>query len=439
MKEYIGQPDNVKLHDEYEDFLQKNGKFTISRLDLLDTKLLIQSNKYTSYKFYKNCYVSVTADLVETRAYDTLDENSLIWEHDKKDRDFFLFDVDEVKKGLYWDFIKNAIGWSEYLMKCIGYYAHDYRDEEGYMVITTEKSDDEKDGGRCGKNIFWKLFSLITTFKSTAASMIKKDNQLLQSWNYERIFVLSDIPKNFDLIFFKDMITDGAVVRKLYKDEFVVSVHDMAKLGGSSNYTFDDSDPGVKGRLRLVEFTKYYKDLGGVKNATGKMFPKDWNNEDYLYFDNIMMYCIQEYLYGNCIIKEQEISDTGWNRKFEGVHYHLYPFIKDNIEYWVSVGKVSNTVFNENYRKFREDGNIFKPMTSFKINKALTDYCEHFGIPFVCTYRKKNGELSDGVTWTENSCTIRGRFFGEEAKKFFNRNPDAKIETSEGVKEDLPF
>lgn len=434
LKGYIGTGSR-ELLDIYEDFLQKSGTWTIKRLDILDESEILQSSKYLSYKFYRNCYVSVDSEKIEIFDYSELSQ--LIWEHDKKDRDFKLVSAEEARKGLYSEFIGNAIGWSQYLMKCIGFYAHDYRDEEGYMVITTEKSDNEKDGGRCGKNIFWKLFSCITTFKSTAASMIKKDNQLLQSWNGERIFCLSDIPKNFELIFFKDMITDGAVVRKLYANEFVVSVHDMAKLGGSSNYTFDDSDPGVKGRLRLVEFTSYYKELGGVKAATGKMFPKDWNEDDFLYFDNIMMYCIQEYLAADCIIKEIEQSSSGWNRKFEGMYYHLYSFIKDNINDWISIGKVSNAAFNKSYLEFRVESNIHKAITSFTINKALVDYCEHFKIPFVCTYRKKNGELSDGMTWTENSVSIRGRLFGNEATKFLSRNPEA-LEVKEEI-ENLPF
>lgn len=430
LKVYIGLGCQ-ELFDAYEEFLQKSGVFTIKRLDVLDEKLLLQSNKTQSYKFFKNCYILIEGENVRVFEYDDLKE--LIWEEDKKDRNFTL--LEKCEYGEYWDFIKNAIGWSQYLMKCIGYYAHDYHDEEGYFVITTEKSENEKDGGRCGKNIFWKLFSLTTSFKSTAASMIKKDNQLLQSWNFERIFCLSDMPRNFDLIFFKDLITDGAVIRKLYKDEFNVDVHNMAKLGGSSNYTFDDSDPGVKGRLRIVEFTNYYKTLGGVKAATGKMFPKDWVEEDYLLFDNIIIRCIQEFLYGNCIIKENEISSTGWNRKFSGMYYHLYDFIKDNIENWTNLGKISNVSFNRCYMDFRIESNINKALTSHTINKALVDYCEHYQIPFVLTYRKKNGEMSDGVTWNENGVSTRGRLFGEEAIKFLSRNPEVSVEK----KEDLPF
>ncbi len=419
LKRYSGKLDNQDLMDCYEEFLQKSGKFTISRLDLFDESLLLKSGKDVSYKFYRNCYVSVDSEGIEVLSYEGL--NYLIWEEDKKNRDFRLLGNEEIKSGLYWEFINNAIGWSKYLMKCIGFYAHDYRDEESYLVITTEKSEHEKDRGRCGKNIFWKLFKEITTFKSTAASLIKKDNQLLQSWNYERVFCLADIPAGFDLIFFKDIITDGSVVKKLYKDEFSVDVHEMAKIGGSSNYTFDDSDPGVKGRLRLVEFTQYYKDLGGVKQATGKMFPKDWSEQDYLVFDNVMLNCISEYLHGEGVIKEQEISDGGWKRKFDDMYKGLHQFIISNIESWVKVGKVSNKMFNASYLEFRDENNIKNKVSTFTINKALVEYCDHFKICYVLTYQQKNGEMSDGVTWTDNGISVRGRLFGIEAEKFLSK------------------
>ena len=172
LKRYIGQEENIDLLDEFEDFLQKSGKFTITRLEPLDLSIVLRSTKKESYKFFKNCYIIINSDGVEVLDYSGL--NFKVWEKDIKNREFSLFEGD-VKNGLYWKFIKNAIGWSEYLMKCIGFYAHDFRDEESYLCITTEKCEDPKDGGGSGKNIFWKLFSLTTTFKSTAASMIKKD------------------------------------------------------------------------------------------------------------------------------------------------------------------------------------------------------------------------------------------------------------------------
>jgi len=431
LKAYIDQPDNIELLDVFEEFLQKSGKFTITRLEPLDLSIILRSTKQAAYKFYRNCYICITADDVEILSYDDLHHK--IWEKSKKDRDYFL---DYNYKGLYYDFINNAIGWSGYLMRCIGFYAHDFRDEEGYMIVTTEKCEDPKDGAGYGKNVFWKLFALTTTFKSTAATMIVKNNQLLQSWNGEKIFVFSDLPRNFDLKFFKDMVTDGAVIRKLYKDEYNIDVADMSKFGASSNYSIDDSDPGVKRRTRIVEFTDFYKKNGGVGIYHGKMFPQDWDEKDYLQYDNVIAACIQEYLLARNVIERIEMSGTGWAKKMEQNYKHLYDLIKQNIDNWVSLGKVSNKLLNDNYTAFRIESNISKALSSFSINKALEDYCEHFDIPFVHTYKKPNGEMSDGVAWKENNCTIKGRLFGEEAKKFLEKRGVSFEEIKE---DDLPF
>ena len=444
LKSYIGDFDNIKLLDKYEDFLQKSGTFTIKRLEELDKSMILVSTKKESYKFYKNCYYCITASGLEI--FDYLDLKHLIFEKDIKNRNFESISSElDLNVSLYYQFIQNAIGWSDYLMKCIGFYAHDFRDEESYLCNTTEKCEESKDGGGSGKNIFWKLFGQITSFKSTAASMIKKDNQFLQSWNGERVFVMADLPKGFDLIFFKDMITDGAVVRKLYKDEYNVDVSEMAKLGVSTNYSFDDSDPGIKRRLRIIEFNDYYTKNGGVKKVHGKMFPKDWDDLEYIYFDNIMAACIEAYLKAECIIERHEVSETGWSKKMEENYKHLYEFIRNSIDTFNAVGKISNKYFNDLYSNFRIENNITKALTAFSINRALTEYCEHFGIPFLHSYRKPNGEISDGAVWKDNTTTVKGRLFGLEVNKFLNRHPDYEIygkkseEIRSSSESDLPF
>ncbi|MEO5948426.1 MAG: hypothetical protein ABIP79_16535 [Chitinophagaceae bacterium] len=435
LKSYMDTED-IALLDLYEEFLQKSGKFTISRLGKLKDELILISNKKESYKFFKNCYICITKDGYSTFTYDDLNGYK-VWEKDIKDREFNF--ISSFNRGLYWNFIKNAIGWDQYLMKCIGFYSHDFRDEESYLIVTTEKCENPKDGGGSGKNIFWKLFGLTTSFKSVAASMIRKDTQFLQSWKFEKVFIMADMPKGFDLVFFKDMIDQGAVVKKLYKDEFDVEIADMAKFGASSNFSVDDSDPGIKRRLRLIEFTDFYTKVdGGVKTYhEGKMFPKDWDEDEYLLFDNIIAACIQEYLICESIINPKRVSDTGWAKKQEQVYKHLYDFVKGNIDNWVYAGKVSSKKLNEDYTSFRMDSNIQKALSAFTINKAIEDYCAHFSIGFVHTYRKENGEMSDGVVWKENGVSVKGRYFGEEAKKFLEKRGEA-VMVSEDV-EELPF
>jgi hypothetical protein len=407
MKDYIKE-DNIDLLSCYEAFLQNSGKFMITRLTPLDKAEVLKSTKKQSYKFFTNCYVAISAEDIEILKYSELDK--LIWEHSIQKRDFIRCSEKDWMGGLYCQFLSLAIsgGVSDYLKRCIGYYSHEHRDEEGYWIIATESCEDPEDGGGSGKNIFCNLFEQTTTYKPTPASMIRKDNNLLQSWDGQRVFCLGDIPKNFDLIFFKDIITGNAVVNKKYINEYSISIEDMPKIIGSSNYSFDDTDPGIKRRVRAIEFTDFFTKCGGVKKHFGKMFPKDWDSQEFLYFDNFIMSCIQEYFKADNIIDKSDLTSGGWSKQFEQKYHHLYEFFNSSIEGWINygiginIGKVKNDKFKDDYKTFCDENNINKQYTYTmnKINKALESYCKHFGIGF-----------DKDCVWKENNITFRGKYF----------------------------
>lgn len=411
--------------DCYESFLQNSGKFTISRLDSLDIELLLKSTKTTSYKFYSNCFIRITKEAYDILNYEE-DLTHLIWENDIKKRNFETILPIEWKHSLYFQLLDNSIGFNDYLLKCIGFYAHDHRDEEGYMIIATESCENPTDGGGSGKNIFWNLFSLITTFKSTPASMINLNNNLLQSWDGQRIFCLSDMPKGFDIIFFKDIITGNATVNKKYINEYSIDISDMCKLGASSNYSFDDADPGVRRRVRQLEFGDYYTIRGGVKKVHGKMFPKEWSELDYLHFDNIMIYAIMTYLKSDNIIDKLELTGGGWIKQFEQKYNHLHEFIKFNIDSWISLKQVSNELMKYEYKLYTDENNIRKPYTVYTINHALQSYCNHHKIGFEyegarCVWRDSTGKV------------VRG-------KMFFNLSESMKKDLEKSaLDDDVPF
>lgn len=403
IKSYIKE-EGVDVFNCYENFLQNSGKFTISRLPELDRSLILRSEKLVSYKFYNNKYVKIEPKTVEFLDYKDL--NKLIWERDILKRD--------IRKasgldGIWFDFLDKAIGVDDYLLCCIGYYLHSFRDENGYFVLTTEKCENPKEGAGAGKNVFWDMMKCGTTHKSTAASMIKKDNQLLQSWNGEKVFCLSDMPKNFDLIFFKDIITGNAVVRKLYKDEYTVPIEDMCKLGGSSNYSYDNTDPGVDRRVRAIEFTNYFTLLGAdaLKGKYGKMFPGGFDEDDYLNYDTVMIAAIQTFLNNDCKIEKLNLSVGGWRKQFEQKYSHLHELIEENIENWIEKGRISNPDLAKEYDTFCKDNSVKNKYSAPKMNAAFEEYCAHHKIYF----ETKN------VVWKEMTLNVRGRKFGDKYRK----------------------
>ena len=413
MKCYIKE-DSEELLNCYEAFLQASGKFTISRLDAFDETMILSCEKYVSYLFYRNCYLKITSEEIEILEYKYMDK--LIWEENIKNRDFIKHDG--FRKGLYWEFLNNAIGCSEYLMQCIGHYAHNYRDSEAYCVIAVESCDTGKGGG-AGKNIFWDLFSEITTCMSMTASMVKFDNNLLQSWDYQRVLHISDLTKNFDLRFLKDAVNGSISVNKKYINEYKIPISKMPKVCCSTNYSYDDSDGGVKRRTRGLEFTDFYIRRGGVNKVHGKMFPKDWDENDYIGFDNTMVYAIQRFLLNNCEISRIESSFGAFKKQFEQKYTHLYDFIVLNLGRYCELGNVETVTFMNDYKIFcnEENINIKFQYRSSRINEALEEYCLKMGYEFV-----KDSQ------WKDNGIRKTGKKFGKigEIKK-------------EEIIEDLPF
>ena len=76
------------------------------------------------------------------------------------------------------------------------------------------------------------------------------------------------------------------------------------------------------------------------------------------------------------------------------------------IEEWKSIGQVSNSMFNLQYKEFLEEANIKKGLSSFTINKAVEDYCVN---------QKEKFKLD--AVWREHGKLVRGRLFGEGVKE----------------------
>ena len=139
---------------------------------------------------------------------------------------------------------------------------HRYKGTETpYIVLLTESVENPKDGGGAGKNIFTNLLGNFTTHKDVSGSQVKFTSEFFQSWQGERLFSISDLPRNFDFLFLKNISSDSALIKKLYRDEESVSAEKLPKLLLSTNYSIDISDGGLKRRTMIIEFTNFFTTL----------------------------------------------------------------------------------------------------------------------------------------------------------------------------------
>lgn len=396
VKAYIQEeePDiQMAIFNSFEEFIERHGVFTISRIMLLDRTILMSDDKDTCYKFFTNGYVVITADGIVFSGYDEIGDG-LIWAERIQQRNY----VSGQSGGKYLEFLNLACNLTEhekYIKKIIGYLAHEYKDEStSYIIVLTEECPDPKQGGGSGKNVFSNLFKLTTTFTNKPGAQVKFDENFLQSWNYQRILCISDVPKNFDFIFLKEPSSGNGILKKLYKDQVVVDCQDMPKFLIQTNYSFEIKDGGLGRRIKQIEFTDFFTKCGGVDIHFEAMFPTDWNEKDWIGYDNIILECVQTWLIGGRKIEKEELTKSGWMKQFDqSFGINTREFIDQNFDHWSEQEIVPSGEFVESYKKYCVENSIaFKFQVSMiKLNNACLEWAKSKGYDYDPSYVVRNG------------------------------------------------
>lgn len=405
LKQYVQEEDADLYKDicnAYESFIERHGKFTISRLAILADDTILKDTKEISYKCYTNGILKIMCN--NTQLLPTVPK--LIWRKNIQPRDY-----NHGTGGRYIEFLKLATDFEtnkDYLLTCMGFLAHEYKDETaGYILVLTEQCENPKDGGGAGKNVFSELFKKITSFVSKPGSQVKYDEKFMQSWNGQKIYCLSDVPKNFNFGFLKELSGGTGLMKKLFKDEVEIPSELMPKFLIQTNYSFEITDGGLKRRIKPIEFTDFFTKSGGVDvHFNGCHFPNEWNTEDWAGFDSIMALAIQKWLCNNRKIGSNHLSQSGWAKQFEQNWGQVIThFIKENFADWCAAQWVSNESFKSKLDEYYRENNTppnYRP-SSIKINNAIKAYCEHKQVQY----------LSD-IPHKENSIVNKCRFFGSE-------------------------
>lgn len=404
MKEYIHEEDGdlyIKICNAYEAFIQNNGRFTMTRLALLDTTLLLSDTKTTCYKFYLNCYIEITKNDIHIHEYSEI-KKRLVWSEKIQQREYIS---SSPASCAYCEFLAKAVANDEdHIQSVIGYLAHEYKDETiGYIIVLVEECEDPKEGGGTGKNIFSSLFSYTTTFRSTPGAMMKYDEKFLQSWNYEKILGISDVTKKFDFSFLNEFTTGAGKLKKLFKDELTIPVELMPKFIISTNFSYEVSNGGLARRIIPLEFTDFFTKKGGVDVYFGKHFPKDWTEDDWHGYDFYIIGCIQTWLKSNLKLS-QEIKSSGGKKKqfIQSYGQTLQDFFSENIDNWCADVEVEITKFRAAYHKYCDDNEIKREFQAsmIKINSALAAFCEERRIYFEPSYQ-----------WSSGGVKLKGKLF----------------------------
>lgn len=375
LKDYIKEEDGDIYEDicnVYEAFLQKSGKFTSERILPLDETLLLKDTRTVSNKFFSNCFIEITSAGAQTKEYASVDK--LILHERLNHREYKPY-----SGGVYVDFLEKATGAiTDHLKSVVGFLSHEYKDKTtAYIIVLTEECIDPKMGGGSGKNIFCDMLSNTTTYISKPGSQTKFDEKFFQSWNGQRVFGISDVPKDFDFAFLKEPAGGTLLWKKLFKNETIVQPEDAPKFIIQTNFSYEISDGGLRRRIIPIEFTNFFTKSGGVDVYYNKMFTDDFTEEDWNGYDTFIIQSIQTWLKTRKL-QSVPLSETGAHKQFIQEFGHtIYDIIQEYWEKWLKMEFVPNDAFKNQCEAFYNENSIhtFKP-SNIRINAAIAEYCK---------------------------------------------------------------
>ena len=405
MKDYIREPDNeecLKILNAIEAFLESHGKYTMKRLPILTEDLILKDTEHVCYKFFTNGYLSIDRNNITFLEYDALE--MLIWAEKLQSRNY-----NKGEGGKYVEFLNLAIGEEHipHTQRILGFLCHEYKDETtGYIIVLTEQCRNPKDGGGSGKNVFCSLLKHTTTYTSKPGAQTKFDEKFFQSWNGQRIFCISDVPKNFDFSFLKEPSTGSFIWKKLFKDEVEVSNEEAPKFIVQTNFSYEVTDGGLRRRIMPIEFTNFFTNCGGLDVHFGCHFPKGWTKDDWAGFDNFIAASIQKWLQSGKKLTAPTLTEGGWLKQFEQTYGSIiFNFIEQNFNHWCERVEISNDTFKSYLEAYYAENNTpkqYQPSTQ-RINAAIRDYAN-----------KKKVDYKHDMQKRENGVVVKFRLFSVE-------------------------
>ena len=291
--------DNAEINI-YNFFAEKTKYFKEEFLNLLDPVdvYFVSDTKDTAYLYYRNCAVCVKRDSIETIDY--MDLGGYVWKKQVIQRDFKVQPVTDCD---YKQFIFNVSGGDDArartLESTIGYMLHGYKNL-GYCpaVIVNDEVITQNPEGGTGKGIFvsaiGKMKNLVildgkafSFEKSFPYQLLSTDTQVL---------TFDDVRKKFDFERLFSIVTEGITVEKKNRDAIKIPFENAPKVIITTNYAIKGKGNSFERRKWEVEFSAYYTKEFTPEHEFGRLLFSDWDEEEWLLFDNYMIFCLQIYL-----------------------------------------------------------------------------------------------------------------------------------------------
>ncbi len=336
--------------------------------------ILNQDTKEESFIYYKNGFVVCTAYGYELKDYNKLDK--YIWKNQIKDRAFRKDDPE----GMFHKFAYNISGQKEgrfqALKTLIGYNLHSYFDTKLKAINLTDSSISDSAEGRTGKTLLGRSVEKIKNLCEISGKDFDPTNKhKYQNCRLDtQIVFLNDIKKNFRFECLFNDISDHITVDQKNMQPFNI----QAKILISSNDTFRVEGGSAKDRLIEFELSEHYSRNYSPYDEFGHWFFTEWDESEWVAFDNFMMSCICDYLRLGVI--EAEPINLGKRKQMEHTNPDFVAWMNEQLEkkeikFGFDYGKrEKHADFLNCYTDYREDkwlkkqANFTKYIKTFVLN-----------------------------------------------------------------------
>jgi hypothetical protein len=278
----------------YEDTVTSGVVFFKNGAVVLNTTST-ETKEQTDIGIKHNIIKSTNVELID---YFQLDGH--VWKDQIIQRDYKECDFGEAVYGKFIHLVAGKDEKSELSIKStIGYLMHSHKTSaNNKAVILNDSTISDNPNGGSGKGIYCagigyiKRMSVINGKKydpSKAFSLQTVDPST-------QILVYDDVSKKFDFETHFSDITEGITIEKKNKDAIKLTVEKSPKIVITTNYTIGGTSGSFERRKWELEFSSFFSASYTPFQHFGHNLFYDWNEEEWMRFDNYMIHCFKIYL-----------------------------------------------------------------------------------------------------------------------------------------------
>lgn len=274
------------------------------------TPKFLRDTETTTYLYFNNGFVEITADKIELKPYDKLNAN--IWAKQKKDFDVSIIPTAEMEKGDTWRFLNLSIlgeGATDdkdpvrlfSMLSTIGYLVDGFKDPTNAKCVIFGDKEINRTGteshGGSGKTLTAHMIGkMVNACVLDGKAFRFEDPYPFESLKPDqKLIVFNDVVKKFPFEQLFHKITEDFEYRKKYVDAIIIPFEDSPKPLVITNYTISGEGSSFRRRQQFIEFSNYFDDEHTPKVEFGHRFFFDWDKEEWNRYYNTMFFAVQVY------------------------------------------------------------------------------------------------------------------------------------------------